>query len=444
MNKYEHSVCLDPQKCTGCTTCLKHRPTEAIRIKNNRAEINQERCIDCGECIRVCPQKAKKAVCSKLDAMDKFKWKIALPAPTLYGQFDNLDDVDCVLDGLLKIGFDDVFEVSAAAELVSAYTRRYLKTQGVKKPVISSACPVILRLIGLRFPSLSDNILHILPPMEIAAKLARERAKKNHPELKDDEIGVCFISPCPAKASYVKNGFAGYESAVDVVVSISDIYFMLISKMTREPSENPICQSGMIGIGWASTGGEATALLNDSYLAADGIDNVIKVLDQIENGNIPSLEFIELNACTGGCVGGVLTIQNPFIAKARLQRIRRYLPVSRNQLSKSEQSYIPDYYLFDELPEYRPISRLSDNIAKSLRMMSDIQSLRETLPGIDCGSCGAPTCRAFAEDVVRGNADISSCVLLRNKELENMLMQSGGSCDGCEGCTDSSKEGEHE
>ena len=133
MNKYEHSVCLDPQKCTGCTTCLKHCPTEAIRIKNNRAEINQERCIDCGECIRVCPQKAKKAVCSKLDAMDKFKWKIALPAPTLYGQFDNLDDVDCVLDGLLKIGFDDVFEVSAAAELVSAYTRRYLKTQGVKK-----------------------------------------------------------------------------------------------------------------------------------------------------------------------------------------------------------------------------------------------------------------------------------------------------------------------
>ncbi len=420
MNKYEHSVCLDAEKCTGCTTCLKHCPTEAIRIKGNRAVINQERCIDCGECIRVCPHKAKKAVCSKLDAMDKFKWKIALPAPTLYGQFDNLDDVDCVLDGLYKIGFDDVFEVSAAAELVSAYTRRYLKTPGVKKPAISSACPVILRLIGLRFPSLNDNIIHILPPMEVAAQLARKRAKESHPELKDEEIGVCFISPCPAKSSYVKNGFADYKSAVDVVVSISDLYFLLIGKMTHDPAEIPLCQSGMIGIGWASTGGEATALLNDSYLAADGIDNVIKVLDQIENGNIPSLEFIELNACTGGCVGGVLTIQNPFIAKARLQRIRRYLPVSRNQLSKSD-NYIPDYYLFDELPEYRPISRLSDNIAQSLRMMADIQNLKNELPGIDCGSCGAPTCRAFAEDVVKGNADISSCVLIRNKQLEGLL-----------------------
>ena len=277
---------------------------------------------------------------------------------------------------MYKIGFDDVFEVSAAAELVSAYTRLYLKTEGVKKPAISSACPVILRLIGLRFPSLSDNIIHILPPMEVAARLARLRAKEAHPELKDEDIGVCFISPCPAKASYVKNGFAAYKSNVDVVVSISDLYFMLISKMKHETQDTPLCHSGMIGIGWASTGGEATALFNDNYLAADGIDNVIRVLDQIENGNIPNLEFIELNACSGGCVGGVLTVQNPFIAKARLQTLRRYLPVSRNQLPKDEQSYIPDTYLFDELPEYRPISRLSDNMAQSLRMMADIQKLK--------------------------------------------------------------------
>ena len=107
MNKYEHSVYLDAEKCNGCTTCLKHCPTEAIRISDHRAVINQERCIDCGECIRVCPNKAKKATCSKLDAMERFKWKIALPAPTLYGQFDNLDDVDYVIDGLYKIGFDD-------------------------------------------------------------------------------------------------------------------------------------------------------------------------------------------------------------------------------------------------------------------------------------------------------------------------------------------------
>ncbi len=416
MQTYEHSVLLDTSKCTGCTTCLRHCPTEAIRIKDGHAVINSDRCIDCGECIRVCPHKAKKAVCSKLSSMDRFKWKIALPAPTLYGQFDNLDDIDYVLGGLLNIGFDDVFEVSKAAELVSAYTRLYLKTDGVKKPAISSACPVVMRLIALRYPSLNDNIIHMLPPMEVAARLAREKALKNHPELKPEDIGICFISPCPAKASYVKNGFAGYKSQVDEVVSISDIYFLLINAMNRETPIETLSESGMIGIGWARSGGEATAIFNENYLAADGIENVNRVLDQIENGNIPHLEFVELNACIGGCVGGVLTMQNPFIAKARLQTLRRYLPVSQNFLDGESSKYIPDYYLFNELPEYQPIARLSDSMAESMRMMADIQKLRATLPGIDCGSCGAPTCRAFAEDVVKGNAKIEDCLINLHKK----------------------------
>ena len=417
MHLYDHSVLLDASKCTGCTTCLKHCPTEAIRIKDGHAQINEKRCIDCGECIRNCPHQAKKAVYGKLEDMKRFKYKIALPAPTLYGQFDNLDDVDYVLDGLLRIGFDDVFEVSKAAELVSAYTRLYLKTDGIKKPVISSACPVVIRLISLRFPSLSENILHMLPPMEVAARLARERALKNHPELKSEDIGICFISPCPGKASYVKNGFADYKSQVDVVVSISDIYFMLISEMKQDNEIKSLCESGIIGIGWASSGGESTAIFNEDYLAADGIDNIIRVLDQIENGNIPALKFIELNACPGGCVGGVMAMENPFVAKARLQSLRRYLPVSQNFID--DETYIPEDYLFNALPEYQPINRLGDSIAQSMRMMADIQNLKANLPGIDCGACGAPSCRAFAEDIVKGKAQISVCPIMKGKELNN-------------------------
>ena len=424
MYVYEHSVLLDESKCTGCTTCLRHCPTEAIRIKDGHAVINSDRCIDCGACIRYCPHNAKRAVASKLADMNRFKWKIALPAPTLYGQFDNLDDVDHVLNGLLKIGFDEVYEVSKAAELVSAYTRIYLETEGVVKPAISSACPVVVRLITLRFPSLSEHIIHMLPPMEVAAKLARERALSEHPELSADDIGVCFISPCPAKASYVKNGFAGYKSEVDEVVPISDVYFQLISKMKKEDDFTVNSESGRIGIGWARSGGEATAIFNDNYLAADGIENVIRVLDQIETGNIPPLEFIELNACPGGCVGGVLTVQNPFIAEARLHTLRKYLPVSQNSLPK-EATYSPDGYLFEDLPEYVPISRLGNTIAESMRMMADIRSFKETLPGIDCGSCGAPTCRAFSEDVIKGLACPDDCHL---KEVWNAKGKGNKNC----------------
>ncbi|HAZ20544.1 MAG TPA: ferredoxin, partial [Clostridiales bacterium] len=73
-------------------------------------------------CIRICPYKAKKAIFDKPEVLQPYKWKIALPPPSLYGQFENLDDVDYVLQGLLDCGFDEVFEVARAAELVTAYT----------------------------------------------------------------------------------------------------------------------------------------------------------------------------------------------------------------------------------------------------------------------------------------------------------------------------------
>ena len=423
MNSYEHSVSLDLARCTGCTTCLKHCPTEAIRIQDGHAKINADRCIDCGVCIRICPNNAKKATYSRLDKVLGYKWKVALPAPALYGQFEDMENVDYVLQGLKNIGFDDVFEVSKAAELVSAYTRLYLKTEGIAKPVISSACPVVLRLISLRYPTLREHIMQLLPPMEVAARLARQKAKSEHPELKDEDICICFISPCPAKVSYVRNGFGDYQSEVDEVLSISDIYFNLINVMRREQEPQALSQSGKIGISWATTGGEASAIFNDKYLAADGIENVNHVLEQLDNGNISTLEFIELNACPAGCVGGAMTVENPFVAKARLQTLRRYLPVSQTQLQDDEKDYIPQSYFFDELPSYLSIQRLSANFGESLRMMSEIQKFREDLPGIDCGACGAPNCRAFAEDVIRGRAEKDGCMIMKKTMLENLLKE---------------------
>ena len=143
--------------------------------------------------------------------------------------------------------------------------------------------------------------------------------------------------------------------------------------------------------------------------------------EQLDNGNIAGLEFVELNACPGGCVGGAMVVENPFVAKARLQTLRRYLPVSQTLLSESERDYIPEGYCFDELPTYMPIQRLSTNFGESLRMMAVIQKLADALPGIDCGACGAPNCRAFAEDVVCGRAAEDGCVILRNQQLETLL-----------------------
>ena len=428
---YKHSVSLNVDKCKGCTHCLKHCPTEAIRIRGGHAVINASRCIDCGECIRVCPYKAKKASCDKLSDIPKGKWKIAVPAPALFGQFDNLDDIDYVLGGLLDYGFDDIFEVARSAEIVSDYTRRYMKKSGIAKPVISSACPVIERLISLRYPYLAGNLLPILPPMEIAAKEAKENAISKHPGMTEDDIATVFISPCPAKVSYVKNRSEGKRSNIDFVVSMSDIYFELLGVMKKKTQPVPVSRTGMIGLGWASSGGEATAVFNDKYLAADGIENVMRVLEEMDNGSFPELEFVELDACPGGCVGGVMTVANPFIAKARLQSLRRYLPVSQNWASDNDGT-VPDEISVKEKIEYKPVS-LGESMDKSIKMMSEMEKIRKRLPGIDCGSCGAPTCSAFASDVVRGDATIEECIVFMRKELESIRGEeksAGGNNDG--------------
>jgi len=420
MHKYKHSVSLDMDKCKGCTTCLKRCPTEAIRIRDGHAIINPMKCIDCGECIRVCPYKAKKALHDSLGDMKDFKFTVALPAPSLYGQFDNMSSIDYIIDGLYKLGFDYVFEVACAAEMVSQYTRLYLNRPDVKKPVISSACPVISRIINMNYPFLSEQIMPILPPIDVAAKLARERAMSLHPELDSSEIGVFFISPCPAKVSYVKNGFAGEKNNVDRVVSVRDVYFKLIDVMKQSEYPERGADSGMVGIGWAATGGESSAVFNDRYLAADGIENCIRVLDQIDNEDFTDLDFIELNACSGGCVGGAMTVANAYIAQARLQSLKRYLPVSPNRPHDKE---VPAEYFSDFDVVYDTGLSLSDDRNEAMRMMADIESITKSLPGIDCGSCGAPTCMAFAEDIVKNETNANECTIIMRELFHECLDQ---------------------
>ena len=324
MGIFFHSVTLDESKCVGCTNCIKRCPTEAIRVRSGKAVIMSERCIDCGECIRICPHHAKRAKHDHLSMLEKFTYKIALPAPSLYGQFNNLDDQDYVLSGLKKLGFDDVMEVSGAAELVSEATRRLMDAGTLQRPVISSACPAVVRLIRVRFPDLCDHVLPLLSPMETAARIAKQQAMQKT-GLPKEQIGCFFITPCPAKVTDIRMPIGIEKSEVDGAIAISEIFPQLSSRMDKLTPKDleSLSNSGIIGVSWATSGGESSALLKEKYLAADGIENVIRVLEEIEDERIGELDFIELNACSGGCVGGVLCVENPYVAIARLQRLRK-------------------------------------------------------------------------------------------------------------------------
>ncbi len=415
LDRFFHSVTLDQDKCLGCTNCIKRCPTEAIRVRNGKAQIISERCIDCGECIRVCPHHAKKAKSDPLSSIESWNYKIAIPAPSLFGQFNNLDDIDIVLSGLRAIGFDDVYEVSRGAELVSEATRKLMSENRLRKPVISSACPAVARLIRVRFPDLCDHVLPLNAPMEIAAMTAKkECAEKTGLPL--EEIGAFFITPCPAKVTDIKVPIGTGRSWLDGAISISEIFPRLSGAMDKLQAIDPISRSGVIGVSWASSGGEAAALLNEKYLAADGIENVIRVLEELEDERIRELDFIELNACSGGCVGGVLCVENAYVAKARIQRLRKYLPVSQNHLTGE----IPKSMAWTDSLEFAPVMELSSDLEEAMRMMEEIDRICAMFPGLDCGSCGAPSCRAFAEDVVRGLAPLNGCIFILREQVHNV------------------------
>ena len=178
-DKFFHSVYLEKDLCKGCINCIKRCPTEAIRVRDGKACITSEFCIDCGECIRTCTHHAKKTQTDGLDILDKYEYTIALPAPSLYAQFNNLDDINIVLTALIYLGFNDVFEVAAGAELVSEASRAYVTAHEDQWPFISTACPSIVRLIRVRFPNLIERLLPINPPVEVAARLARDNAVKD-------------------------------------------------------------------------------------------------------------------------------------------------------------------------------------------------------------------------------------------------------------------------
>lgn len=408
MDKFFTSVHLKKDLCMGCINCIKRCPTQAIRVRNKKAVITKEFCIDCGECIRICPHHAKEATYDSIDIMKKYEYTVALPAPSLYGQFNNLDDVNIVLTALKKLGFNDVYEVSGAAELVSELSRAYVDSHKEDLPIISTACPTVVRLIQVRFPNLIEHLLPISAPVDLAAISARKKAMEDT-GLPADKIGIIFISPCPAKVTAVKSPIGISKSEIDAVLAMKEVYPLLLPLMRQSiDSVEELSISGRIGIGWGATGGEAGALLTDNYLAADGIENVIRVLEDLEDQKFDKLEFIELNACSGGCVGGVLTVQNPYAAKVKLKRLRKYLPVACSHLKEEEMIEAQ----WTDNVQYEPVFKLGRNMKDSISKMSYVSELCKKFPGLDCGSCGAPTCKALAEDIVRGVAKEQDCIYI--------------------------------
>lgn len=180
-----------------------------------------------------------------------------------------------------------------------------------------------------------------------------------------------------------------------------------------------ILQAGFSGVRWATIGGEAKGIESDKILYVDGVQNVIKILEQLEDDKLTDVDFIEAAACPGGCLGGPLTVENMYVARTRNFRFKSMLPKLLKEVTDTELENTG----FECSPEHIDVATLDEDITKAMQKLRDMEELYQMLPALDCGACGAPTCRALSEDIVRGKAKLTDCVFVLKDRVRNLAKE---------------------
>lgn len=412
---FYHALTVNPETCMGCTHCMKSCPTEAIRVVNGRAEIDLQRCIDCGYCLRSCPTKAIYLKQDDIDQMKSFKYRVILFPSVFIGQFADKYKEQQIYSALHKIGFTHIYEVEQPIQLLIDSVKEYCKNDPANVPHISSFCPAVVKLIQLKYPSLIDNVIPRKAPHDLAAHLAVQKLEKEGATR--EEIGLFYVTPCCAKISAVKTPVAERESIVDGILNMNELYNRVMKVIdTVQPEDTSLQRKHLTSDGmlWSLTHGESIHFGKGS-MAVDGIHNVIKFLERIENDEIHDVNFLEMRACDQSCAGGILMTGNRFMTVSRLEQRALNYPETKD-VNLSELS-IDTEELTKKLNSDRmfpkPFYRFGSDRAKAIEKMNRASRIVCFLPGIDCGACGAPNCHALAEDMVNGKAKMSDCVFLQ-------------------------------
>lgn len=413
---YLHSVRLINSACKGCVTCVKACPTDAIRVRNGKAEIVASKCIDCGECLRVCPHHAIAAEAGKLDEIKGYKYNIALPASSFYAQFPPEFSVAMLHQALTKLGFDEIFEAAIASEFISLEIASYINEYtGGRKPLISCSCPAVLRLIQVKFPELIKQVVSVLPPTEAAAIYVKKQAEERL-QLSSDEIGVWFIAPCPSKNTNIRESVDVAHTQITGSISISELYGRVMRIIGSCGDAPEVRHASSYGMGWGCYGGELAATGIENGLAVHGIYDVYEVLEQMSMNKMNDIDYVECSACSGGCIGGPLTAENKFVAeknlRLRLAKMREQEHGVREAIMRASIGDIKFPCSRDYVKRLtpRPMMQLDDNVLEAMKKFEQMEEVLSSLPGLDCGACGAPSCQCLAEDIVMGKANEMDCI----------------------------------
>ena len=341
---HHHVAHIDKSKCVECGQCAKVCPYSAIinrkrpcqnacKIKaisideNNAAAIDYRKCTSCGACVYQCPFGAimdKSYILDAIDIIQKSEdnknYKVyAIVAPSISSQF-TYAKLGQVIRGLKELGFYTVIEAALGADMVAASESKELAEKGF---LTSSCCPAFVSYVKSAFPDLIEHISHNLSPMAELAKYIKET---------DPTAKVIFVGPCTAKKAEAQ--LEKVRPYVDVVLTFEELQALYDSKdidiTTLE--EDVLDNASYYGRIFARSGGLSDAVAQ--ALKEQGIDFDLKAVacDGIEacklallkkSKNVLDANFIEGMACTGGCIGGAGCLTHGDKNKAEVDKYGR-------------------------------------------------------------------------------------------------------------------------
>jgi len=425
MTSLTHGFRIEQDRCDGCLSCMRACPTHAIRVKDGKAHYKPDRCIDCGGCLPECRSNAIVATTWAVEDLGRYKFKVAVPSPVLFGQFPAGITPAHIVDGLLALGFDAVWDYGVEIGLVIRAIHEYVTNWKGSFPLISISCPVVVRLVQVSYPRMVDQLVNVQIPREIAGREAKRRYSEKL-GIPRDEIAAIYVTPCQAKTISILEPAEGVESHLDGSLGISDVYNAIVAfaSIHRDGAEAVRPSTGVRNstfLRWSLSEGLGHALSRHRYLSVTGLSNVTQVFDDIERGRLRNVEFLEAYNCWSGCTGGNLTVANVYLTLSRFHSLISKLPaMDPETAAEVERRYPNEDFSLERPIRPRSIRGTSGSLKERVRISQEADAILKTLPGLNCGLCGSPTCKELAKDVSIGDAERGECLFYSKDRLRQL------------------------